>query len=196
MRPNTFKNISKHAFFLLFFIFCGPLFADDKGQIININQSYQIAFTDLGSRVLSQGDIVKVSLNTDEFLYLQVVEASAILSKLGPSKAEGFQTNLNDFQRMAVGNTVVKINQVQERVDHSAVNTPESDHAGDLSELRILKLEEELTQAKEQIRLLIAQNQAQKQDLAPQEQSNNSKEILEQLKVRLDNMSKLVNEGD
>jgi len=167
------KKILQYSFVFLFFIVCGPLFADDNGQIININQNYKIAFTDLGSRFLSQGDVVKIYLNTDEFLYLQVLESSAILSKLGPSKVEGFQTNLNNFQRIAVGNEVVKVNHTQEKKESSELN--------EKSKMRLNEL--------------IAKNQTQNEEHAAPVQSN-VKETLTQLKVHLDNMRKLIDENN
>jgi len=207
---NT-KNILQGSFIFLFFILCGPLFADDNGQIININQNYQIAFTDLGNRILKQGDIVKVFINTDDFVYLQVLESSVILSKLGPSKTEGFQTNLNDFQRLAVGDTVTKPSIAQGVGDISAGVVPESDNTqAASSDAQIQKLEQDLANAKKQIKLLQESNeeskatlnelmseaQVKKEEPVPQEQTDSSKEMLEQLKVHLDNMRKLVNDND
>jgi len=209
VNSKIIKNFSQFVliFFLLFS--CGKIFAEDSGQIININQNYQIAFTDLGNRVLNQGDIVKVSLNTDEFLYLQVLESSAILTKLGPSKAEGFQTNLNDFQRMAVGNEVVKVNQTQEKVDNSAANVSETDNTVKLSQLQVKKLEDALSLAKEEIKRLEQSNEESKaklNELAAENQANGEesvqakqaadKQILDQLKIHLDNMRKLIDENN
>jgi hypothetical protein len=87
-----------------------PLFADG-GQVINVNQSYQIAFVDLGSGILKQGDVVKVLVGgSDDFIYMQVLESSSILSKLGPVQSDNFKTSLKDISRIAVGNPVVKVN--------------------------------------------------------------------------------------
>jgi hypothetical protein len=201
IKLKIIKNLPKFVFIFLLLFSCGKLFAEDSGQVININQNYQIAFTDLGNRVLKQGDIVKVFINTDEFVYMQVVESSVILSKLAPSKADGFQTNLSDFQRIAVGNVVSKVSATQGVVDNSvgvaAPPVTENKDTGVSSQLQIQKLEEELAQAKEQIRLLEESNERSKAAVAvPQEQTSASKETLEQLKEHLDNMSKIVSETD
>jgi len=201
--------------FLFFFLFCTPLFADDNGQIININQNYQIAFTDLGNRILSPGDIVKVTLGPDEFVYLQVIESSAILSKLGVSKTQGFSTNLNDFQRLAVGDVVIKAPAAgSAQPDNSTVIATKSP-ADTSSPLQVEKLEEDLLKAKEEIKLLQASNEKSKATLnqlmaeaqakaqepvpavvAVDHPSDHSKEILEQLKVHLDNMHKIISENN
>jgi len=195
------------VFFLL--ASCGPLIADDNGQVININQNYQIVFTDLGSRVLKQGDIVRVSLNADEFIYLLVLESSAILSKLGPSKVEGFQTNLSEFQRLAVGNEVAKVNQKKDDVGNPAADISAADAAGELSQLQIQKLEQDLGIAKEEIKYLQKSNEASKlklSELAVEGRAKNeehvspvqvdNKQVLDQLKVHLDNMRKLIDENN
>jgi len=197
------------AVFSFLLILAGPLFADDNGQIININQNYQIAFTDLGSRVLNQGDLVKVSLNADEFLYLQVLESSPILSKLGISKVEGFQTNINDFQRMTVGNEVVKIKQTQEKAVETPAETTESKDTVALSEMQIQKLEGDLALAKEEIKRLEESNEESKvklSELASESQTKVeepavlppaiSKDTLGQIKSHLDNMRKLIDENN
>ena len=209
--PKIFKNLLKYALIFSLFISGKEALAEEKGQLININQNYQIAFTDLGSRVLKQGDIVKVFINTDDFVYLEVIESSAILSKLGVSRADGFQTNLNDFQRLTVGDTVSLASTVQGNIDNSAGAIPESkDNEGSSLQLQIQRLEHDLAKAKEQVRLLqesnekskstlnelIAQAQVKKEESVPQEQTDSSKEILGQLKAHLDNMSKILNEND
>jgi hypothetical protein len=209
LNSKTVRDVLNYSFIFLFFILCGPLFAEDKGQIININQSYQIAFTDLGNKELKQGDIVKVSVSADDFVYMQVLESSPILSKLGPSQLENFRTNLKDFQSMGVGNEVVRVNQPQERVYDSTAGASEAKEAVELSELQIQKLENDLALAKEEIKRLeesneeskvklnelAAENQVKKAEPVVQEQSN-SKEILEQIEVHLENMRKLMNENN
>jgi len=191
------------------FIVCGPLFADDKGQIININQNYQIAFTDLGNNILKQGDIVKVSLSTDDFVYMQVLESSPILSKLGSSQLENFRTNLKAFQSIVVGDGVVKVDQNQQKADNAVADIPGSKGTLELSEIQIQKLEKDLALAKEEINLLEKSNEESKMklnELAAENQTTNEgpvapeqsdhKEIFSQLKIHLDNMRKLMDESD
>jgi septal ring factor EnvC (AmiA/AmiB activator) len=206
---KTIKNIPKYIFPLFFLIFCGSVFADSKGQIININQSYQIAFTDLGNNVLKPGDIVKVSLNAEDFVYMQVMESSPILSKLGPSQLENFRTNLKDFESLAVGDEVVKVNQGQERVDHSMEKLSDTKNTLELSEQQIQKLEGDLALAKAEIKRLEESNEESKaklNELAAEDQVKNKepvapdqsddKELLGQLKTHLDNMRKLIDENN
>ena len=50
--PKIYKDFLKYAVIFSLFVSCKDLFAQETGQIININQNYQIAFTDLGSRIL------------------------------------------------------------------------------------------------------------------------------------------------
>ncbi|MBF0511388.1 MAG: hypothetical protein HQL13_03570, partial [Candidatus Omnitrophica bacterium] len=83
--------------------------AQENGQIININQNNQVAFTDLDNRLLKRGDLVKIFVNDDEFVYMQVVESSNMLSKLGVSQNEDFKTNLSDLPHIVVGNKVVPV---------------------------------------------------------------------------------------
>jgi hypothetical protein len=190
-------------------IFCGPVLADNKGQIININQNYQIAFTDLGNSVLKQGDIVKVTLNADEFVYMQVLESSPILSKLGTSQSDNFRTSLKDFQGMAVGNEVVKVDQTHDKAEHPATAIPDSADAAALLEQKIQKLEGQLALAKTEIKRLEELNQESKaklNDLTVQAQTKNdapavvqqadNNEVLSQLKAHLDNMHKLIDENN
>lgn len=197
-KPEIIKNLQRSVLIFCMLFFCGKLFAEENGQIININQNYQIAFTDLGSRVLKQGDIVKVFINTDDFVYMQVIESSVILSKLGPSKVDGYQTNLSDFHRLAVGNVVSKVNTSQEAANNpveAALPVPGNKDTEASYQLQIQKLEEELARAKEQIRNLEESVQSTKTTVPP-EQTNSSKEMIGQLKEHLDNMSALVNEND
>jgi len=209
LNSRTIKNILKYTFILSFFIFCGPLFADDKGQIININQNYQIAFTDLGNSALKQGDIVKVSLSADDFVFMQVLESSPILSKLGPSQVDNFRTNLKEFQSMTVGDAVVKVNETQENADLPTTDSSQSKDAVELSELQIQKLEGDLALAKDEIKRLEKSNEESKiqlSELAAENQTKSeepvvpaqtdNKEMVDQIKVHLENMRKLLDENN
>jgi hypothetical protein len=205
----SFKKIMQlmgFAFVVLLSFIGEPAFAKDNGQIININRNFQIAFTDLGSRVLKPGDLVKVYLSADEFVYLQVLESSVILSKLGASKVEGFQTNLTDFQRMAIGNAVSKVTAGQSKGDNSDIKNSEDT----ASLLQMQKMEQALNLAKEQIKQLkevneaskakldelTALNQVKKEEPAIQEGSFTNKPVAEQIKAHLEKMNKIINENN
>ncbi|MBI4308905.1 MAG: hypothetical protein HY591_01090 [Candidatus Omnitrophica bacterium] len=191
-------------FLVLFFfmtLFHAPLLAEDKGQIINVNQNYQIVFTDLGSHVLRQGDIVKVFFNGDDFIYLQVLESSTILSKLGPVQADGYKTNFKDLQRLSVGNPVVKVTEASEEktVHPDNAGVPKNVVDAVPNEVEIQRLKKELNEARAEIkRLEEAGKSAQagnNEESMHQEKSENLKEVLSQLKTRLGRMDQIINQN-
>ena len=198
----------------LMMIFCAvffnlPVFAGDTGQIINVNQSYQIAFTDLGNSTLKRGDIVKVSLNSDEFVYMQVLESSAILSKLGVSQQEGFKTNFKDLLRISVGNAVAKVvaapvtvlpavSEPQSIVEPPPIAAPvePAPNAADVQ-----RLEQKLNEARTQLQRLAESNEVLKSKIndmssqaQPKAEEQDLKAVIAQLKVRLQNMQRIINE--
>jgi hypothetical protein len=202
----SLKHISKLTACILFFLFFFPhlLLANDKGQIININRNFQIAFTDLGNKSLKHGDIVKVYLDSDGFVYMQVLESSAILTKLGISKVEGFQTSFKDFQRIAIGNTVAKVNGKADPSSSQDSNPKAADEAA--PQLHMQKMEQDLNLAKEQIQQLKEANAAAKARLSELTQLNEARTeeasvpqpsnpaVLDQIKIHIDNMQKIINE--
>ncbi len=175
--------MNKYFFsFLLVFFTSAPLFAEDAGQVINVNQSYQIAFVDIGNSVLKQGDIIKVLLGAEDSVYMQVLESSSILSKLGPVQTENFKTNYKDLQRISVGDRVVKVSQLS-----AAVGVPVP--AVDTEEVE--RLQKELAQAKLEIKRLEEANkilEQSKKDVDP-------KAVPAQLKARLENMNRILNQN-
>ena len=204
------KKLYQWGLVLVALLVGGPVLADETGQIININQNYQIAFTDLGNRTLNSGDIVKVSLSADDFIYMQVIESSAILSKLGPSKIEGFGTNLNSFGHLAVGDLVVKVTAGRDLpVNLAGAENSSKEKEDTAAQLQIQKLEQELALAKDQIKLLQESNEKSKATLnelikesqikkeeAVVKPADHSKETLAQIGTHLENMHKLINDND
>ena len=201
----------KCVLFFQLMVAAQPLFAATTGQIINVNQSYQIAFTDIGSPMLKPGEVVKVFVSSDEFVYMQVLESSPILSKLGPVQSENYKTNYKDLLRVAVSNPVVKVGSAAEEktsamakppaVDASAaaavVNTP----APAVDTAEIVRLEGELKDAKQEIGRLTDANkalQAQVNDLSAQaaqaKQNAMTSPVLSQVKERLENMNRIMNQ--
>ena len=182
-----------------------PVHAQDAGQIINVNQSYQIAFTDLGSAVLKQGDVVKVSLGNDEFVYMQVLEVSSILSKLGPVQSEDFKTNYKDLQRIAVGNAVSKaarvpeksVGPIQEPVVAKTVAPPA------VNDAEMARLQKELMESKMAISRLAEANKNLQSQIsnAPAKdintkQNEGASAILSQLKAKLENMNRIIDQNE
>lgn len=143
-------------------VFQAPLWAEDTGQVINVNQNFKIAFTDLGNRVLKPNDIVKVFISQDEFLYMKVMECSPILSKLGTVQEGAFKTILQDMPRISVGNVVVKLTAASQeeaasefRIESKAVVEPAPQPDIDRQ-----KLEQELAEARSEIKNLKETNAA------------------------------------
>ena len=98
-------------FVLILSLFSSWAFAmgNVSGEIININQQYKIAFTDLSSPELRVGDIVEVSDRGQFITYLKVSEASNVISKLVAITQKGeYQTKV-DFKDIKVGNSLKKI---------------------------------------------------------------------------------------
>jgi hypothetical protein len=178
----------------LFVLFChGSALAQSGGQIINVNQGFQIAFTDLGNATLKKDDVVKVFINGDEFVYMQVLESSSILSKLGPVQSELYKTNYKDLERISIGSTVTKIKLEETRA--SSVVIPDTQDA-ELSELV-----RELKDAKAQIARLTASNKELQTQLnslpvkQPVKQNDKSAAVLSQVKTRLENMERIINQN-
>lgn len=197
-------------------VFSSSALAAPSGQIINVNQDYQIAFTDLGSSVLRQGDVVKVFLTADDFIYMQVVESSSILSKLGPVQLEQYKTSYRDLNRLAVGNSVKKIDPAVEKTAPPApavkaaaaapvtpVQAQPAPPAVVDNSQELQRLSKDLESAKAEIVRLQESNQslkAQVNDLTvkgqvqPSEDVKQLKATLAQLKMRLENMNRMVSE--
>ena len=78
-----------------------------RGEIININYQYKIAFTDLSNYSLSDGDIVEVLENNKAIDYLEVSEASDAISKLSPVQNNKNYSTKN-FSAIKIGFTIIK----------------------------------------------------------------------------------------
>ena len=88
-----------------------PVIADSKvsGKIVNINTELKVAFTDLVPQQVLAGDVVEI-YQADTFLtYLEVVETTEAVSKLGFVKKSGLATNLDGFDKIAVGCRVIRL---------------------------------------------------------------------------------------
>jgi hypothetical protein len=80
-----------------------------RGEIINVNYEYQIAFTDMGLPTLSKGDIVKAQLKDGQSLSLQVIQATEVLSKLVIYAPHSDSATQELFQTLSVGDFVFKV---------------------------------------------------------------------------------------
>ena len=200
--------------YFLVVVLSSPLFAQEKGQIININQGFQIAFTDLGDRFLKPGDIVKVFINKEDFVYMQVMESSAILSKLGISHKEEPKTNLQDLKRIAIGNVVTQFldvptekNSIQSNVVEPKNIEISSSPAVNIADVQ--KLSIELNETKVQMKQLQDVNadlkaqinntalvtRAIKIDEGQHQGGNNDfDKVLSELKVRLESIGRILDQ--
>jgi len=97
--------------FMIIFFLPASVFAQKKikGEIININYKYKIAFTDIGSDSLSVGDIVEVRMRTEHNLSLQVIETTNVLSTLAPRTPSKKNLSDNLFDTIKVGDIVIKV---------------------------------------------------------------------------------------
>ena len=119
--PNTFYqntlvrtcSVVFFALFLVVFSFSSISFSysDDpvQGEIINVNYTHQVAFTDLNNQHLNVGDIVKVYKNKNFVGYLQVVGTSDAVSKLAYVRIVEDESVSQDFNKVSVGSIVVKV---------------------------------------------------------------------------------------
>jgi hypothetical protein len=77
-----------------------------RGEIININHEYQVAFIDIGQDRVKEGDIMVVDAGNDVNIFLEVDDATAVLARLVPSKQPGFMIREDDFRKIMIGNPV------------------------------------------------------------------------------------------
>ena len=106
-----FKKPTALILIISIFCFINVTKAQSKvvGEIINVNQDYRIAFSDLNNSQLNVGEVVEI-YKEDKFLtYLEVFESSNVISKLMPIETgTRFKTEVT-FDKINVGNRVVKI---------------------------------------------------------------------------------------
>ncbi|MCA9401970.1 MAG: hypothetical protein KC713_10100, partial [Candidatus Omnitrophica bacterium] len=76
-------------------------------EIINVNDQYKVAFSDLTSPEVQIGDIIVVYVSPEQKTYLEVYETNPIMSKLGPVKTPTTEITTN-FSFVRVGTTVAK----------------------------------------------------------------------------------------
>ena len=90
-----------------------PIHADSKisGEIVNINAEYKIAFTDLVPQQISAGDVVEIYQANTFLTYLETVETTETVSKLGFVKKSGLATSTDGFNKITVGCRVVRLPQ-------------------------------------------------------------------------------------
>lgn len=183
-------------------------YADEHGEIININEELQIVFTGLGSNILKRGDIVKVLIDENEFIYLEVIEVSSILSKLGPVDKNGFKTDPTQINKLAIGNTVIKISEENRQESMSKSSLPD-DNTQSWDDTK--QLEDALHQTKEQLNQLQQDNLSLRneiQSLSAEKESmgrenlgraneiNQLKSLIADLKIRLENMHKMLQHNE
>ena len=77
-------------------------------EIININQDQKIVFIDVGRDALAVGDVMYVS-GAGHPIYLDVVEVSDVVSKLGLTKNKKFRLPNDNLDDLAIGMKVTRI---------------------------------------------------------------------------------------
>ncbi|HBG60452.1 MAG: hypothetical protein A2Y03_04215 [Omnitrophica WOR_2 bacterium GWF2_38_59] len=125
------KNTTKIKFFPLLcvlafsFIPFNISYANDQvsGEIININYKYKVAFTDLSNLYLQNNDIVEIKKDGNHITYLEVLESSGAISKLGPYKRKREFFTGEDFQKIKIGNEVTKVSSADSRFDSSFIDS-------------------------------------------------------------------------
>ena len=104
--------MKKIILFIALLLFSNPfLHADTKtiGEIVNLTQQHQVAFTDLTSSQVAVGDIVEIFQGQEFLTYLEVVETSKAVSKLGYVQKSGLATSINGFNKISIGSKVVRL---------------------------------------------------------------------------------------
>ena len=193
-------------------VVCPPSLASIKGEIINISRQYQVAFTDIGNDTFSAGDIVQVDTNDNQPVYLQVMEANTGLSKLAFVKTGKYKTDSSVFEKIIVGNTVTIISQNVPVADKgeslpSPTQKTEDDQKYTQIVVNLEEKEKEVNDLKQSLQDLQNLNRSLKQEnsqlylekhINEQEKSqnleeiSNLKDVLGQLKARLENVGKLL----
>lgn len=98
---------------------CAQLKAE--GEIINVNYDYQVAFTDLLKGQVEAGDVVEVWSDGKFLTYLEVIETSSVLTKMGFVNRKGIQTEEESFKQLKIGNPVKAFQQGQALESMNAV---------------------------------------------------------------------------
>jgi len=191
---------------------CPSAQANTQGEIINISQQYKVAFIDIGNDSLSTGDVVEVSTNDNQPVYLQAVETNVGLSKLGFINTQEYRTDSSGFERIIVGNTVSIVSRNSPGADRQdpAVSSMQKTGSDQKYAQLVDNLEEkekEVDDLKRGIQDLETLNRSLKKDNSQlflekhiQEEErgqrlqeiNNLNSVISQLKVRLENIKRLL----
>jgi hypothetical protein len=75
-------------------------------EIININMNFGIIFSDLSDTEAKRYDVVAVKLNNGDEVFLQVLEVSPVLTKLGVMRTGSHKTDMNLLKDIKIGNHV------------------------------------------------------------------------------------------
>jgi len=179
------------------------------GEIINVSYDYKIAFTDLSQNQLNIGDVVEVFNGRQFTTYLQVLETSSVVSKLGSVESNISSDFHTDFDKISIGNTVIKrsdipsqkqaADQVQKSIQTSPASAPASnktaqelqdalERVDDLNKLN-RELEEKIKRSDAQLNSVNLEKQ--KYDREVQRLKNK----VDQLRLSLENMESIINKS-
>jgi len=121
-------------FLSVIFLSAGALAQQKKGEIINVNYKYKIAFTDLAEGDVRFGDMVSVILPEGREILLNVVEAYPVMAKLAVSADPAQSVTDDDFAKITVGSGVRLFEKIKPRdvvspsqpvrQDQAAMNSP------------------------------------------------------------------------
>jgi len=116
---------------LIFFSPLKPFAKEINGEIINVNYKYKIAFTDLTDEQLKKGDIVGIYRDGVLIAYMEVITPGSVISKLSWKERLGKYKNSVDFNKVNIGDIVVKLQDKSILYKHvnsdSEVNLSESE---------------------------------------------------------------------
>jgi hypothetical protein len=107
------KIIFSYVFLTMLLGASSLLFADEKvvGEVINVSIEHKVVFADVGNNDIKVSEILKVAVDGGKSVYLEVTEASSVLTKLTvPTKIKVPRDNA-DFNLIKIGDKLLKLDE-------------------------------------------------------------------------------------